>query len=245
MPGPPGSARVFALAWGLVLLAIGAGATAGVKSTVSTYRSGPAEVSVECFAPTTGGRHPAALLLHGSGGLDGATGDVFRGMARSMAQKGYVVLIPHYFDREEQDDGWAEAVRDAIEVAASRDDVDPDRLGLFGFSLGAHLAFNRASRDDRVKAVVALSGRPPVGPDARVPPTLVLRGSKDPGVTPQVVRDFEEAMKTRQIPCLVHVYPGQGHNFEAGKFADVGQRMMSFFDQHVKPRKPRAGADGK
>ena len=44
---------------------------------VRQYQSGEARVTVECFSPAVTGKFPAVLLLHGSGGLELATVDLF------------------------------------------------------------------------------------------------------------------------------------------------------------------------
>lgn len=75
-------------------------AGAGVRETVKEFESGGAVVTIDCFAPTAKGTHPLILLLHGSGGLEGATHDCFQSVARGLANQGYVALIPHYFDSE-------------------------------------------------------------------------------------------------------------------------------------------------
>src|SRR5258708_6705437 len=63
---------------------------------VTSFVSGGKEVKVEHFAPRLKGKHPALLLLHGSDGL-GKHGDGFRAAARQIAERGYAVLLVHYF----------------------------------------------------------------------------------------------------------------------------------------------------
>src|SRR4051794_28957167 len=91
---------------------------AAVRESVEQFDSGGSLVTVECFAPTGRGKHPLVLLLHGSGGLEQATGEVFQGIARKMAARGYVVLIPHLFDRKGGPKEWVQVVDDAIAFAA-------------------------------------------------------------------------------------------------------------------------------
>lgn len=229
----------------LVLVALSARpAAAGVRASIDHYKTGEAVVEVECFEPTARGKHPLILLLHGSGGLEQATGDLFRGIGRRLASKGYVALIPHYFESTNHDVGeptrqgevesWNQAVRDAITFADESGVVDPERIGLFGFSLGAYLAFFQAGRDPRVKAVASVSGSLAMGSRATVPPTLVLHGSKDRGTPVAVIREFEAALKQKEIPCEVHIYQGAGHNLDVPRFTDAGRRAAAFFDKHVK-----------
>ncbi len=120
-----------------------------VQEGVERYPSGDARVTVEWFAPAVRGKFPAILLLHGSGGLDPGTAQVFRAMGRDFAQQGYVALIPHYFERTDHTVGqpfegkelqaFMGAVEDAIKFAAASGIVDEDRIGIIGYSMGCAL----------------------------------------------------------------------------------------------------------
>ena len=104
-------------------------ARADVQEGIDQYPSGDAQVTVEWFAPAARGRFPAILLLHGSGGLDPGTAQVFRAIGRDFAEHGYVVFIPHYFERtnhtvgqpfrEKEFEALLEAVEDAIKFAVA------------------------------------------------------------------------------------------------------------------------------
>ena len=68
--------------------------------------------------------------------------------------------------------------RRALDVLAARPDVDPKRLGVVGFSLGAQTAAILAGDEPRLKAVGIMSGRggpvprllDPPGARAALPP---------------------------------------------------------------------------
>lgn len=46
-------------------------------------------------------------------------------------------------------------VQAALDIMSQRPEVDPDRIGIFGFSMGGATAIMTAARDERIKAVVA------------------------------------------------------------------------------------------
>lgn len=223
-------------------------AAAGVRASLETYTSGGETVRIECFAPTARGKFPAILLLYGSGGLSNATGDSFRGAARRLAGQGYVALIPHFFDSTGHASGkavaaddygaWQQAVSDATEFAAARKDVDANRIGLLGYSLGSGLAFRQAASDPRIKAIVSVSAVGHVRPGTKPPATLLLYGSKDKGVPSEAVKRFQDALAAQEVPNSAYVYRGMGHNFDTPRFADAGRRAAAFFDNHVKRVKP-------
>ena len=93
-----------------------------------------------------------------------ANKEVYLGLCRRIANLGVAVLAidlrghghsggPSSFGRSEALDVWS-----AIDALATRDDVDPERLGVIGHSLGG-IAATRAGfeqRADRIRAVVAI-----------------------------------------------------------------------------------------
>src|SRR5271165_3451652 len=175
-----------------------------VLEEVRHYESGDARVTVECFSPAAGGKFPAVFLLHGSGGLEMATGDLFREIARGLVQEGYVALIPHYFETTGHEVGkpfrsddlrsYSDSVHDAIEFAVASGVVDPERIGLLGVSMGSYLAFSRAAREPRIKAIVSVSGSLPVESQSKFPPVLILQGSKDKGAPASRLKEFQAKM---------------------------------------------------
>jgi dienelactone hydrolase len=222
------------------MLLIGSGVSdAGVREYTDGFKSGGCPIAVDCFAPTARGKYPLVVLLHGSGGLEQATGEVFQAIARKMAARGYVVLIPHYFDRPGAPKEWLEVVGDAIEFGAESGAADPEWIGLFGFSMGSSLALQRSARDPRVKAIVSVSGALPLGPGAKFPPTLLLIGSQDRGIPRGDIKKAEEEMNAKGIPCVVHVYPHVGHNLSIPRFYDAGKRATDFFDRYLKDHATR------
>jgi hypothetical protein len=121
------------------------------KPTIDTFKIGATKVTVELFAPERQGKYPAIILLHDSAGLKGP-GPLFRMCAKILAGEGYVVLLVHYFDgtphqKVEKEDvhkkvfqSWLGNVAGAVRHARTLKNVDPQRIGLCGFSLGGYLA---------------------------------------------------------------------------------------------------------
>ncbi|GEN08932.1 alpha/beta hydrolase [Myxococcus fulvus] len=110
----------------------------------------------------------AVVLVHGF--ADNRAQLLFE--ARALARAGYGVLLfdlrAHgesggdrvtWGDRERRD------VTAALDFVAARPDVDPARLGLFGFSMGGTTALLVAEHDARVKAVAAAGAYPALEAD--------------------------------------------------------------------------------
>lgn len=163
-----------------------------VDFSTQTYASHKTPIVVERFAMALPGRRPAVILLYGASGLTGGP-ETLREYARKLARAGYVVFLPHYFDATEsltagdlpvprnRFERWYQALEDGISFVGHQPEVDAHRIGLVGLSLGAYLALWDASQDSRVKAVVEYYGSINMflGPAHRMPPTLILHGSKD------------------------------------------------------------------
>jgi len=121
----------------------------------------PRAVSVDGFVglfyppAASGGRHPAMLVLGGSeGGLTGATV-----LGAPLAKVGYAVLGVAYFGAPglpaNLQDVPLEQLDRAIAWLRTQPGVDPERIGVYGVSVGGELALLLASRHPELKAVVA------------------------------------------------------------------------------------------
>jgi dienelactone hydrolase len=107
------------------------------------------------FAPTAPGPQPALLVL---GGSEGGLATVSR-MGEGLHAQGYAVLSLGYFGVEGlpaqlQEIPLEYFVR-GLDWLAAQPGVDPARIGVVGGSKGAEAALLLASRDARVRAVVA------------------------------------------------------------------------------------------
>ena len=120
-------------------------------------------------------RRPAMLCLHQTTlhGKDSPVGLSDRPTmhyAAELARRGYVTLSPDYpsfgeypcdFNDGRYQSGTMRAIYDnirAIDVLQSLPEVDPDRIGSIGHSLGGHNALFTAVFDERIKAVVTSCG---------------------------------------------------------------------------------------
>ena len=134
-----------------------------------TYRSGDLRVSGQLLVPTGDGPHPAVVLNHGY--IDP---DVYvngQGMPREqdyLAREGFVVLHVDYRGHAASDDtddldlelrlGYARDTIAAVKTLRTLDDVDPERIGMLGRSMGGGVTLNALVADpDIVKAAVVHS----------------------------------------------------------------------------------------
>lgn len=158
-----------------VVLLAGCGGTS-VHVAPTSFTSGGERVEAYVVTPSGRGRHPAVVLVHGSGG---DRSELLR-PARALAANGVVAMtitepsssnpptpvttVPALL-AETKASALADvaAVRRAADVLSARSDVDPKRLGYLGWSSGAKTGALVASRDRRFRALALLSaGAQPV-----------------------------------------------------------------------------------
>src|SRR5262249_34342080 len=122
-----------------------------------------------------GEKYPAMLCLHqttaiGKGEPAGVGGLPNLRYALEMAERGYVTLAPDYpnfgdYKADAYAKGYASATMKgiwnhmrAVDLLQSIAEVDGERIGAIGHSLGGHNALFVAAFDPRIKAVVSSCG---------------------------------------------------------------------------------------
>jgi len=124
-------------------------------------------------------RRPAVLALHpthaiGKGVVDGQSSRPNRAYARELAERGYVVIAPDYppfggyqgydFGADRYESGTMKGIFNhmrCVDLLQARPDVDPDRIGVIGHSLGGHNAMFVGVFDTRLKVIVSSCGWTP------------------------------------------------------------------------------------
>jgi acetyl esterase/lipase len=173
---------------------------------------------------------PALVIVHGGGWAFGSKSvDVYQKMMVAYAQKGYVTInVDYRLTGEAEFPACIEDVKCAVRwlrAHAQELKVDPDRIGSYGHSAGAHLALMLAMVSDTATLEgdggwneysslvnVAAAGSPPteLGRDVPMakkewwpigyiasnhPPMFLIQGTNDPIVLPERTRDFVDKMK--------------------------------------------------
>jgi pimeloyl-ACP methyl ester carboxylesterase len=121
-------------------------------------------------------KFPAMVVLHGTGDLgkrivDGESPRANRAIAKELAERGYVVIAPDYpsmgdlkdydFNNDRYQSGTMKAIFNhmrCVDLLQQRDDVDPERIGVIGHSLGGHNAMFAGAFDERLKVIVSSCG---------------------------------------------------------------------------------------
>lgn len=236
----------------LLSLCISSCAISPARNTVrerdESLMSGGHRIRVETFAPSETGRYPTVLVLHSSAGTIVGKGAIVD-LCRKLAAQGKLAMLVHYYDRTgtiwsgnetitKLWPTWAATVQDAINYAASNPRVQPDSIGLFGYSLGAFLAVEAASQDKRVKAVVEVSGGIFDARQStldRVPPTLILHGRADERVSVSYALGLEKTARKYGHPAMMKLYDNEGHVLKTQALNDAMERTLKFFAAHLPP----------
>jgi len=230
-----------------------------VGTTTETFPSAGRAIHVERFdLADTSARHPAIMLIHTVYGVEDKNWvETAVRCAVGLAGHGYVVFFPHYFegtgiktatgrDMVKLYAAWMATLADAITYASGAPDVDPERIGLAGHSSGAALSLSIASQDARVKAVAEYGGYVPARfaeSMKRMPPTLILHGMTDTAVSVNEALKLEHLLQEAKVPHAMKIYPGEEHRFRGPAEHDSIQRMIRFFDDHLRPEEAKPMGD--
>jgi dienelactone hydrolase len=134
---------------------------ADVRDVPVTFRSAAATLSGTLFLPADGRRHPAVVLLHGSGPepRNASMGHWFaeHGVAALAYDKRGVGESTGDFRTVPFTDLAADGLA-AVAVLKARADIDPRRIGVWGLSQGGWLGPLAASQSNDIAFVIAVSG---------------------------------------------------------------------------------------
>lgn len=218
------------------------------------FQSGGKPVSEHHCAPATPGPHPAVIVLYSGLGYANDE-DQYEDMCLDLAEHGYFVESIEYFTQTGTSTSLSNSrgdianlptfdreIRSGLDALARNPAVDPMRVALMEFSLGAYLALSVGGEEDqRVAAIVEYYGGlfPQFEPLAKdLPPTLILHGSGDQIVSVSSAHRLDELMSQASRPHEIHVYPtlAHGFNFTLGyNRGDWWDRTLEFLEKYLKP----------
>ncbi|MDX6478890.1 MAG: hypothetical protein QOG29_1477 [Gaiellaceae bacterium] len=197
--------------------------------------------------PTSKGRHPAVLLMHGSGG----DRRELLGLAAGLAARGIVGMTIDSpvarLQRQTLPGGVAGVrrrtalleqevvdLRRAVDVLRARPEVDPARLGFLGFSAGARSGAILSGVEPRIGSFVLISG----GAD---PVSAYVKGAT-PALRKQIVPLLEDVDPLRWI----HQARPNTIFFQDGKRDQVVPRraLVALIRAAPKPQRVRWYAGG-
>src|SRR5438094_9722834 len=167
--------------------------------------------------------------------------------AALLAANGFAVYVLHYLDRTGTSQAdrdtifrhfplWMKTLWDSVSFVARQPHVDPERMGLLGFSLGAYLSLSNATIDSRVRAVVEFFGglrKEMKFFMRRLCPVLILHGEADKTVPVEEAYHLQKVLEKKGIAYEMQIYPGAGHGFSGEISRDAGLRTLSFLAKYL------------
>lgn len=126
--------------------------------------------------------------------------------------------------------GEQEDAQAAISFGEKQGRIDPERIGICGYSFGSAVAFAAAVKDKRVKAVAGISPllHPPDLLESYSRPKLFVTGALDDLVDP---RDLGKQVEKLPEPKEFVLYPGVDHFWTRDDTA-MAERVSRFFRSH-------------
>ncbi len=212
------------------------------RQTISILAEGKDRITAYLYLPLSRAKHerrPAMLALHptgtqGKGIVAGEGPRPNREYGLELAKRGYVVICPDYpsfgdasgydFNNDDYQSGTMKGIFNhmrCVDFLISRDEVDPNRIGVIGHSLGGHNALFAAAFDSRLKVIVSSCGWTPfhdyyAGKIAgwtsdRYMPLLKTKYNLDPD---QVPFDFYEVVAAMAPRLFFSNSPLEDSNFD-------------------------------
>jgi acetyl esterase/lipase len=160
-------------------------------------------------------------------------------VAKALADRGIAAFVLKYRLARETNSTYSitgHAVPDTqrairtIRARAKEWNIDPDRIGVMGFSAGGELAnlsslnfdngnpnaeeeIERASSKPNFQALIYPGRSEQIQPTTNTPPAFLACGYKDRPDISQGLAEVYLRFKAAKVPCELHIYSGAGHGF--------------------------------
>jgi carboxymethylenebutenolidase len=232
---------------------------ADLKGQMLEYKSGDMQIPAYISRNKTGPANGSVLVIHEVFGLN----DHIKTVADRIAAEGYFALAPNFFVRTAEP-----PPKDASDIAALRkaassipnevaikdmqagldflktlNSVMP-RMVSIGFCMGGGFSYQLATHTKDLAGAVIFYGNTPVELVPQVScPLLGNFAALDQGITPDKVKEFEDALKKAGKQADIKIYDGAKHGFfndtrpeayNAEAAADAWQRTLRFFKETMK-----------
>lgn len=128
----------------------------GYTLHVGSYQGNDRRIPFYLTVPDGQGPFPAVIALHGHGGSREAVFDSetpYQGFAEQLARGRYVVLAPSFPHQQYCAASLWDLMR-AVDLLEDRTDVDADRIGAAGLSMGGEWTMWLAACDPRIRCAV-------------------------------------------------------------------------------------------
>ncbi|MGH9558748.1 MAG: alpha/beta hydrolase [Bryobacteraceae bacterium] len=230
-----------------------------VEKNVAVGKSGDVELSCDIYRPPAGTeKHMALIHFHG-GALMAGSKDTLGAKVTPITARGYVSIAAQY--RLAPKYKWPAMLEDAkihvhwVREHANQLGIDPNRIGLAGYSAGGQIALYTSSLpEEKIAACVGFYPETGVGGLANMvmppgsdqaaiedtdpvnhikagfPPTIVFHGLADVTIPPENSFRLLKALRDAKVHSELHTFDGVPHEFDSHpEFADACASLTDFF----------------
>ncbi|WP_172193806.1 GNAT family N-acetyltransferase [Saccharibacillus qingshengii] len=195
----------------------------------------------------TGHKWPLILYLHGAGGsgsqLDQLRKEGLPARLETESEFPFIVVAPQCplgaFWNTREDEVLA-----ILNEVTENWNVDPDRVYLTGFSMGAYGVWQLAAHHrERFAAIAPVSGGgdPAYARKLADMPTWIFHGEDDKVIRPTESEKIAEAMRTAGAEVELTLYPGMGHDCWRKVYAN--DALYRWFMEHSAVRKSEPASE--
>jgi carboxymethylenebutenolidase len=214
--------------------------TNGLDTGDAKVKVGDGEMPVYYARPAGAAKPPIILVAMEIFGLH----EYIKDVTRRLGHLGALAVAPDYYFRSDVDltkvtdmsklfpivnakkDTELFSDLDATVAWAQSQGGDAGRLGIIGFCRGGRAVWHYSTHNPNLKAGVAFYGtlidKNEAAPKSSIElapevkePVLGLYGEADTGITPDQVKQMEDALKAAGKTAEFHEYPGAPHGFHA------------------------------
>jgi carboxymethylenebutenolidase len=165
--------------------------------------------------------------------------DLYHGQIAKSPDEAGKMMMALRIDEAEKD------LKGAIDYLLSHESTKGEKVGTVGFCMGGALSLYAATKNLKVGAcVVFYGGHPNVKPDLSNlnSPVLGIYAERDGFVTPELVNQMENQLKSLGKSVDVHIYPGVDHAFfndarpevyNAAASADAWRLVIEFLRRNL------------
>jgi carboxymethylenebutenolidase len=202
--------------------------------------------------PAAEGTYPGVVMIHENRGLRPET----RQAADNLAREGYMVLAVDLFGGTAEDQTGARAltanfkqetgVANMRAAAAYLRTQGAQKIASLGWCFGGRQSVELSISGEKLDATVVYYGGNMATTTARLAPikwpVLGIFGDQDQAIPVEMVRTFENSLKTLGVENEIHIYPGVGHafanpsgmNYAPNETKDAWAKTVSFLNKNLK-----------
>ena len=230
-----------------------------VEKDVVVGKGGDTELHCDIYSPPAGTAKRMALVHFHGGGFARGSKDTLATKLMPITARGYVSIAAQY--RLSGVAKWPSQIDDAkthirwVRTNANLLGIDPNRIGVVGYSAGGHIAlFTAGQSDAEITACVAFYPQtdvrnivqalmPPGSEEAAIndaspithikagyPPTVIFHGLSDVTIPPENSEHLLQALRGAKVPSELHTFAGVPHEFDMHpEFAESCAGLTDFF----------------